>query len=92
MFDETELSPETQWKRAYQNADPSNASGFLDPIEMRRDVARCLLDPGGSQIEVELPINRSTYETYEVCSPQDLTPLLLAVTGDQAGPTSEHHE
>lgn len=37
-FDDTELTPESNWTRAYQNGDDDLPSGFVDPIEALRDL------------------------------------------------------
>ena len=44
VFDDTELSPESDWKEAYQNADPSMPRGFIKPEAVLRDVCRRILN------------------------------------------------
>jgi hypothetical protein len=39
-FDDTELSDHSDWKEAWQNADPDAAHGFLDPLAMLHDISK----------------------------------------------------
>jgi hypothetical protein len=40
IFDETDLSDTSNWQEAWQNEDPAEDHGYVDPLSMLQDVCR----------------------------------------------------
>ena len=55
FFDDTELTPESNWKLAYQNGDKGWPSGFVEPLEALRDVCERIGRGNGSREEATDP-------------------------------------
>lgn len=92
VFDDTELSPESAWKEAYQNEDPSASNGFVDPQAMLTDVCRRLLKGEGPGSSDASEGNIRDSEPMLISSVHDLARLVLRVTGadqNEEHPTSE---
>ncbi len=55
-FDDTELTPESNWKLAYQNEEESWPSGFVDPLATLREI--CSRVRRGNERPGPMPIAR----------------------------------
>ena len=71
-FDETELSDHSDWKEAWQNEDPDDAHGFLDPLTMLHDISKRIT---GEIDAAELHDAGVRFEAGAPCPVQDLQDL-----------------
>ena len=73
-FDDTELTPESNWKLAYQNGDEEWPSGFVEPLEALRDLCARVGRGNGSK---EKPTDPGTGEMVHIRGIDDLARVAL---------------
>ena len=64
-FDETELSPDSQWTEAWQNEDPDAPAGFIHPAMILAETARRLLELKPELADRLKAFEQSAAETLE---------------------------
>lgn len=64
-FDETELSPDSQWTEAWQNEDPDAPAGFIHPAMILAETARRLLELKPELADRVKVFEQSATETHE---------------------------
>ena len=74
FFDDTELTPESNWKLAYQNGDEGWPSGFVEPLEALRDVCARVGRRNGSREE---PTDPGAGDTVHIRGMDDLARVAL---------------
>ena len=74
FFDDTELTPESNWKLAYQNGDEGWPSGFVEPLEALRDVCARV---GRGNSSREEPTHSGAGEMVHVRGIEDLARVTL---------------
>ena len=74
FFDDTELTPESNWKLAYQNGDEGWPSGFVEPLEALRDVCARV---GRGNDSSEGPAEPGAGDVVHICGIDDLARVAL---------------
>lgn len=76
-FDDTDLSPASDWKEAHQNVDPDAPGGFIEPMAMLREVCIRLLD---GEDPDQLRLVQTVAVPTPIRSTADLARLVLHAT------------
>ncbi len=71
-FDETDLSNHSDWREAWQNEDPDDDHGFLDPLTMLHDISKRIT---GEIDAAEFRDAGVRFEAGAPCPVQDLQDL-----------------
>ena len=74
FFDDTELTPASNWKLAYQNGDRGWPSGFVDPLAALRDICVRVERGNGSSEE---PIDPGAGDIVHIRGMDDLARVAL---------------
>lgn len=85
-FDETELSSHSNWTQAYQNEDPNEPAGFLDPAQTLQEVAQRVLasDDGAQSVEMA-QARLASGDPLHIGTTQELAMLILATLRTSTG-------
>lgn len=75
LFDDTELTPESDWKQSYQNDDEGLPWGFVDPLSALRDV--CSRVRRGDGPSGEETIETGIDEIFRIQNADDLALVTL---------------
>lgn len=71
-FDDTDLSDHSAWKEAWQNEDPEDAHGFVDPLTMLHDISKKI---AGELDAEELEVAAAKFREGIPCQVNDIQDL-----------------
>ncbi len=91
VFDETEVSPESGWKRAYQNEDANGPSGFVDPLGMHQDVP-CRVAARNVTDCDELKLEHQPGQTLEIRTARAFACLIPAASSEPDARVAEDQD
>jgi hypothetical protein len=89
FFDETELSNTSNWQEAWQNEDPAEDHGYVDPLSMLHDVSRRIVSQLSSDELDALRADMRDGRAFAVKSLEDLARLIqIAIPAAMPAPSS----